>query len=198
MADTFSKVQTPARPAAGLSAAAGDDSLMPLVEMLFFAYRDFTGEADAMLETYGLGRAHHRVLHFVNRYPGLRVANLLDVLKITKQSLGRVLRQLVEDGWIEQKPGPDDRRERLLTLTAAGRDLAGRLGTLQVRRVAQALREIESANPGHDPGQMRDAVQNFLFAMIAREERAGVTAIMGGAVDAPANKNGRPNREARK
>src|SRR5450631_1284897 len=86
----------------GRSPAAGTDQrLITFVELLFFAYRDFTREADAALAELGLGRAHHRVLHFVNRHPGLRVADLLEILKITKQSLGRVLRQLVAEGWIE-------------------------------------------------------------------------------------------------
>ena len=155
---------------------AAEAKLLPLVEMLFFAYRDFTGEADAILETYGLGRAHHRVLHFVNRCPGIRVADLLELLKITKQSLGRVLRQLVAEGWIEQAPGPDDRRERRLTLTEAGRDLAAELAGLQTRRIDKALREIETSNGP----QVRENVLGFLFAMIAQDERAAVTAIVDG------------------
>src|SRR5258705_10235997 len=93
---------------------APDPRLITVVELLFFAYRDFTREADAVLAEYGLGRAHHRVLHFVNRHPGLRVADLLEVLKITKQSLARVLKQLVDEGWIGQQAGLEDRRERLL------------------------------------------------------------------------------------
>ena len=183
----------------GRGAEAAADALVPLVEMLFFAYRDFTGEADAVLETYGLGRAHHRVLHFVNRHPGLRVADLLDVLKITKQSLGRVLRKLVEDGWIVQTPGADDRRERHLTLTAAGRDLAARLAALQVERVAAALREIEAQQPSRDPGLVQDQVRRFLFAMIAHEEREGVAALVGdtGPTCAPHGKTARSNREVR-
>ena len=77
-----------------------------LIELLFFAYRDFIGDADALLAKISFGRAHHRVLHFVNRHPGMRVADLLDILKITKQSLGRVLRELVDDGYITQRAGP--------------------------------------------------------------------------------------------
>ena len=152
-------------------------ALLPLVEMLFFAYRDFTGEADVVLAAYGLGRAHHRVLHFVNRSPGIRVADLLQVLKITKQSLGRVLRKLVDDGWIEQAPGPDDRRDRRLTLTAAGHGLAAELIVLQTRRIAHALSEIEASAGAN----VRDNVRGFLFAMIAPDERASVTAIVEGS-----------------
>src|SRR6195952_4048136 len=76
-----------------------------IIELLFFAYRDFVGDADHVLEEFGFGRAHHRVIHFVHRYPGLKVADLLDVLRITKQSLGRVLKQLLDEGYIVQKAG---------------------------------------------------------------------------------------------
>ncbi len=82
---------------------------------MFFAYRDFVGDADHELEAFGFGRAHHRVLHFVYRYPGLKVADLLDVLRITKQSLGRVLKQLLDEGYIVQKAGNNDRRQRLFS-----------------------------------------------------------------------------------
>src|SRR6202171_3791855 len=85
-----------------------------IIELLFFAYRDFVGDADDVLEAFGFGRAHHRVMHFVHRYPGLKVADLLDVLRITKQSLGRVLKQLLDEGYIVQKTGNNDRRQRLL------------------------------------------------------------------------------------
>ena len=77
-------------------APAAGDLRWDIIELLFFAYRDFVGDADHELEVFGFGRAHHRVLHFVHRYPGLKVADLLDVLRITKQSLGRVLKQLLE------------------------------------------------------------------------------------------------------
>ena len=89
---------------------------MPLdvMGLFFFAYRDFVGDADALLERQGFGRAHHRVLYFVNLKPGMPVADLLDILKITKQSLARVLRQLIDNGYIEQKTGDADRRQRLL------------------------------------------------------------------------------------
>jgi DNA-binding MarR family transcriptional regulator len=98
----------PAPKAAGGKAAVRPDAIA-CVELLFFAYRDFTGDADAVLEEYGFGRAHHRVLHFVSRNPGLRVAQLLEILKITKQSLARVLKQLVDEGFIAQREGAEDR-----------------------------------------------------------------------------------------
>src|SRR6266513_5881536 len=88
-----------------------------VIELLFFAYRDFVSDPDHVLEKFGFGRAHHRVLHFVNRNPGMKVADLLETLRITKQSLGRVLKQLVDEGYVLQKQGPDDRRHRLLFVT---------------------------------------------------------------------------------
>jgi DNA-binding MarR family transcriptional regulator len=149
---------------------SSDPHLITLVELLFFAYRDFTREADAMLAQYRLGRAHHRVLHFVNRHPGLRVADLLDILKITKQSLARVLKQLVDEGWIAQRCGERDRRQRLLFVTEKGARLAACLDSVQARRVAQAM-------PQAGTGQQR-AIARFLFAMIAPEERRGVDALL--------------------
>jgi DNA-binding MarR family transcriptional regulator len=137
---------------------------------LFFAYRDFTREADAALAELDLGRAHHRVLHFVNRNPGLRVADLLEILKITKQSLARVLKELVDQGWIEQRAGERDRRQRLLHASEKGATLARRLDELQAKRVAQALAQ---AGAGSDR-----AVARFLFNMITREERALVEALL--------------------
>ncbi len=156
--------------------AGRDAALLPFVEMLFFAYRDFTGEADAALAAYGLGRAHHRVLHFVNRHPAIRVADLLGLLKITKQSLGRVLRQLVQDGWIEQMPGPNDRRERRLTLTQRGRTLATELAQLQTRRIEGALGEIEDLGEA----EPREYVRRFLLALIVEDERVAVTNLVAG------------------
>jgi DNA-binding MarR family transcriptional regulator len=112
-------------PSAG-AAAAGEPS-WDLIELLFFAYRDFVSDPDHVLEKFGFGRAHHRVLHFVNRNPGMKVADLLDTLRITKQSLGRVLKQLVDEGYVLQKEGPDDRRHRLLFVTPKGEQLAMKL-----------------------------------------------------------------------
>ena len=101
--------------------------LRQAIEMLFFAYRDFTAEPDQILAQYGFGRAHHRVIYFVGRHPGITVSELLAILAITKQSLSRVLGQLVGEGFIEQRPGARDRRQRLLELTDQGRALARRL-----------------------------------------------------------------------
>src|ERR1700742_1642559 len=113
-----------------------------IIELLFFAYRDFVGDADHELEAFGFGRAHHRVLHFVHRYPGLKVADLLDDLRITKQSLGRVLKQLLDEGYIMQKTGNNDRRQRLLFATAKSEALVAKLAGLQTVRINHAMRDI--------------------------------------------------------
>src|SRR5262249_60152332 len=86
-------------------ATRGNEPIWDIIELLFFAYRDFIGDPDEVLAKFNFGRAHHRVLHFVNRNPGMKVAELLDILKITKQSLGRVLKQLIDDGYVVQKEG---------------------------------------------------------------------------------------------
>jgi DNA-binding MarR family transcriptional regulator len=133
-----------------------------IIELLFFAYRDFVGDADQELEAFGFGRAHHRVMHFVCRYPGLKVADLLDVLRITKQSLGRVLKQLLDEGYIVQRTGSNDRRQRLLFATAKGEALVGKLATLQTRRIERALADIDPAGA--------ETVRRFLRAMIDRDD----------------------------
>lgn len=116
-----------------------DDELRRGMELLFYAYRDFIAEPDAILADFGFGRAHHRVIHFVGRNPDIAVAELLDILKITKQSLSRVLGQLVREGFIQQRQGKRDRRQRLLTLTAKGKRLEQRLSSDQRRRLARAF-----------------------------------------------------------
>jgi DNA-binding MarR family transcriptional regulator len=133
-----------------------------IIELLFFAYRDFVGDADHELEAFGFGRAHHRVLHFVHRYPGLKVADLLDVLRITKQSLGRVLKQLLDEGYIVQKTGNNDRRQRLLFATPKGEALVGKLAGLQTDRINGALRGIGPSGA--------EAIRQFLCAMIDRDD----------------------------
>ena len=105
---------------------------------MFFAYRDFTGEADEILSSLDLGRAHHRVIYFVGRQPGMSVSDLLAILKITKQSLSRVLSHLIETGYIEQTQGARDKRQRLLSLTKKGAALEEKLTELQCRRFAAA------------------------------------------------------------
>ncbi len=109
------------------------------IELLFFAYRDFTSDPDVILSRSGYGRAHHRILHFVGAYPGINVAQLLAILRITKQSLGRVLKQLLKQGFVEQRPGKHDRRQRLLFLTGKGREFEARLSSPQHERVRRAF-----------------------------------------------------------
>ena len=118
-----------------------DEEVRQGIELLFFAYRDFTAEPDAILEHYGFGRAHHRVVHFVGRRPQMTVGDLLVILRITKQSLNRVLGQLVRQGFIVQHRGAQDRRQRLLELTEKGRELERQLSAPQRARVAQAYRK---------------------------------------------------------
>jgi DNA-binding MarR family transcriptional regulator len=118
-----------------------EEELRQGIELLFYAYRDFTSEPDAVLARLDFGRAHHRTVYFVGRYPGINVSGLLRILRITKQSLSRVLRQLIDEGYIEQQSGAKDRRQRLLTLTEKGRGLEHELTTRQARRMARAYRE---------------------------------------------------------
>ena len=148
-----------------------EDELRQGIELLFYAYRDFTAQADAVLEAYGFGRAHHRVIYFVGRNPGMPVSALLDILKITKQSLSRVLGQLLRQGFVQQRPGPD-RRQRLLELTAQGAELERRLTEDQRALVARAYRAAGA-----------EAVEGFrkvLFGMINEDDRAKVArSVMG-------------------
>lgn len=118
-----------------------EEELRQGVEFLFYAYRDFTGEPDQMLAGINLGRAHHRVIYFVGRYPEITVSELLRILKITKQSLSRVLTELVDRGYIEQRQGTRDRRQRLLILTDKGRELERSLTENQRQRLARAYRD---------------------------------------------------------
>src|SRR5438874_13654532 len=147
-------------------AARAQEPIWDIIELLFFAYRDFMGDPDDVLAKLGFGRAHHRVLHFVNRNPGMKVAQLLDILKITKQSLGRVLKQLIEQGYVLQKEGVHDRRQRLLYVTPKGEALAMKLAGLQTARIARALSELGPS--------AHEAACRFLSAMINAEHRESV------------------------
>ena len=132
------------------------------IELLFYAYRDFTAEPDAILARYGFGRAHHRVIHFVGRHPQMTVGELLAILRITKQSLSRVLGQLVRQEFILQQPGSQDRRQRLLELTPKGRDLERKLSEPQRARIANAYRQ---AGPGAVEG-----FREIMLRIIAAED----------------------------
>ncbi len=140
--------------------------MFDLIELFFFAYRDFVGDADRLLERYRFGRAHHRVLHFVSRQPGLTVAELLDILKITKQSLNRVMKDLLDTGYVEVRPGVTDRRQRLLYPTVGGRNLAMDIARLQTQRFSRAFAILE-------PHAQANAIK-FLTAMIDPDEREKV------------------------
>jgi DNA-binding MarR family transcriptional regulator len=141
------------------AAGVGEDAVRDGIELLFFAYRDFTAEPDAILARYGFGRAHHRVVHFVGRHPNMTVSELLGILRITKQSLSRVLGELVQQGFVAQRPGPHDRRQRLLELTPEGRALEREVSAPQRARVAEAYRQAGAAAV--------DGFRKVLLAIIA-------------------------------
>ena len=144
----------------------GDSETLALIELLFFAYRDFVSDPDELLAEIGFGRAHHRVVHFVGRDPGMTVAQLLDILRITKQSLGRVLKELIDKGYIFQKEGENDRRQRLLHLTAQGEELRQRLMAPQMARIRRAL-----GQSGMDAGHHYRTV---LYHLVSPENRQSV------------------------
>ncbi len=136
-----------------------EEEVRQAIELLFFAYRDFTAEPDAILTRYGFGRAHHRVVHFVGRRPHITVGELLTILKITKQSLNRVLGQLVRQGFIVQHHGSQDRRQRLLELTGKGHELERQLSEPQRDRVGAAYRKAGA--------QAVDGFRKVLLGIIA-------------------------------
>ena len=140
-----------------------DEELRQGMGLVFYAYRDFTAEPDAILAEYGFGRAHHRVIYFVGRNPGITVSELLDILQITKQSLSRVLSHLVHEEFILQRPGTQDRRKRLLDLTEKGSILEKRLSKNQRDRIARAYRDAGA-----------DAVEGYrkvILGMINEKDR---------------------------
>jgi DNA-binding MarR family transcriptional regulator len=143
-------------------AAAGEPDY-ELIELMYFAYRDLVAEPDHLLENLGLGRAHHRVLHFVNRRRGLTIAELLDTLKITKQSLNRVLNDLLDQNYVVARTGATDRRQRRLFPTLRGEALALTLAHLQSRRFARSFARL--------PRGARTAAREFLLAIIESGEQ---------------------------
>ncbi|MSO71630.1 MAG: MarR family transcriptional regulator [Alphaproteobacteria bacterium] len=141
-----------------------EPELREAMELLFFAYRDFTGDSDRLLGKYGYGRAHRRVIYFVGRNPGITVSELLAILRITKQSLSRVLAQVLRKGLVEQRPGATDRRRRHLHLTDAGRALEQELSTMQMRRLSRAFAEA-----GTDA---MDGFRRLMLGIIGEDDRA--------------------------
>jgi DNA-binding MarR family transcriptional regulator len=150
-----------------------DAQLRRGIEAMYFAYRGFTADPDRILAEHGYGRAHHRALHFINRTPGTTVNNLLGILGVTKQSLNRVLRALIDDGLVESRVGVQDKRERHLHLTERGRDLERKLSEVQGRRVRAAYR---AAGPEAVAGfrqvleAMMDPEQRRQFAPLSEEK----------------------------
>jgi DNA-binding MarR family transcriptional regulator len=153
------------------AAAEPGAPMFELIELMFFAYRDFVGDADHLLATLGFGRAHHRVLHFVARRPGLTIAELLDILKITKQSLNRVLKELIGRDYVAARPGRKDRRQRQLFPTARGEALALDVAILQSQRFARVF--------GERPEGARAQAIDFLLAMVDADGRDKVAAMTG-------------------
>lgn len=139
------------------------DLPLDVMGLFFFAYRDFVGDADTLLEKQGFGRAHHRVLYFVNLKPGMPVADLLGILKITKQSLARVLRQLIDNRYVEQRPGDSDRRQRLLFATEKGRHFFEVLSATQTSRIDAAIAAL--------PPDGRRTVLRFFVGMVEPADR---------------------------
>ena len=149
-----------------------DEQLRQGIEAMYFAYRGFTADPDRILTTMAYGRAHHRAIHFINRAPGTTVNNLLTILGVTKQSLNRVLRTLIEDGLVQSQVGTSDKRERHLYLTEEGVSLENRLSDAQRTRMRAAFRQ---AGP--------DAVSGFrqvLEAMMDTEMRRKYFALREG------------------
>jgi DNA-binding MarR family transcriptional regulator len=168
MADVISPTKLAANPL-----FLRDEDLRQGIELLFYAYRDFTGEPDAILAKLGLGRAHHRAIYFVGRHAGITVSELLAILKITKQSLSRVLSQLVREGYIQQRPGKRDRRQRLLELTDKGKELERQLTRTQRERIARAYRDAGA-----------EAVAGYrkvLLGLVDETERRKILARLDGA-----------------
>src|SRR5277367_3675411 len=184
MADISLTTPSKSRSNAGAAeaTAAAREPCWDLIELLFFAYRDFVSDPDQPLDKLGFGRAHHRVLHFVNRNPGMKVAELLDVLKITKQSLGRVLKQLIDEGYVVQKEGANDRRQRLLYVSPKGEALAMQLAGLQAVRIQRVLADL---GPG-----AREAARRFLAGMIDAKDRDHVLRLIAHADGARPRANG--------
>jgi DNA-binding MarR family transcriptional regulator len=156
------------------SGPSNEAELRQAIELMFFAYRDFVGDADDLLAILRFGRAHHRVLHFVARRPGLTIAELLDILKITKQSLNRVLKELLDQDYVEARPGMKDRRQRQLYPTARGRALALDVALLQSRRFSRVFAGL--------PNGAREQAIAFLLAIVdpaGRDKIAAITSVCG-------------------
>ena len=143
-----------------------EEDLRQGIEMLFYAYRDFTGEPDAILDKHGLGRAHHRVIYFVGRNPGITVTEVLEILRITKQSLSHVLGHVLEQDFINQRADPADRRRKQLTLSEKGKALEHALTSTQMDRYARAYREAGA--------EAAEGLRRVLIGIVEPEDRPRV------------------------
>jgi DNA-binding MarR family transcriptional regulator len=150
-----------------------EEDMRAAQDLLFFAYRDFTQAADTILHGLGLGRAHHRALHFIGRNPGIAVSELLGILRITKQSLARVLTELIAQGYVVQQQGRSDRRQRLLTLTESGMALERQLFERQRELLAAAYREAGGPAVEGFRRVMRGIMDNAARAYMDRGEPPG-------------------------
>jgi DNA-binding MarR family transcriptional regulator len=183
----IARKQDVSRPSGGSPSSLAGASAVPMydvIELMFFAYRDFIADADHRLATLGFGRAHHRVLHFVARHPGLTIAELLDILKITKQSLNRVLKVLLDKDYVEVRPGAKDRRQRQLFATARGQALALDVAQLQSKRFLRVFAGL--------PEGARSQANAFLLAMVDPSRRDNIAAMTGAgaAGRGPGRRNG--------
>jgi len=163
-----------------------DEELRRGIEMMFYAYREFTAEPDRILDELGLGRAHHRALYFIGRYPGITVGELIAILRITKQSLSRVLSQLMAQGYVTQTRGVEDQRQRLLSLTEDGRALERRLTASQGHRFAKAYRAAGA-----------DAVAGFRAILTALMDAEDLERLMAGSGETKAPKPALKSAEGR-
>jgi DNA-binding MarR family transcriptional regulator len=160
----------PIRPASNLPARRAsplflrEPEIRRGIELMYFGYSHLTRSADAVLDTHGLGRAHHRALYFIARQPGLKVGDLLRLLAITKQSLGRVLTDLTTRDLVTTASGEFDRRQKLLRLTAAGAALEGEL--------FEAFRERLSAAYAHAGQEAVTGFWQVLEGLVPPEDRA--------------------------
>ncbi len=157
------------------SSDLSQEEMRQAIELLFFAYRDFTGEADAVLAYFGFGRAHHRAIYFIGRNPRISVSDLLAILKITKQSLSRVLTQLIDEGYVRQDTDPIDRRRRLLHLSEKGAELEWQLTQRQSARITRAY---AAAGAGSVAG-----FRSILRAIIDEDDRQRVGRRVDGEPD---------------
>ena len=134
-----------------------EKEIRKIIELVFFSYRDFTAGPDQVLEKLNFGRAHHRVIYFVGKKDKITIKELLKVLKITKQSLTRVLKQLVKEGFIVVSTGLD-KRTKNLSLTSNGLSLENELSTIQIQKIKKVINNFNKEDI--------DGFKKILYEMI--------------------------------